>query len=72
MKTAMTFGSTQRISAGEASSTTDNGPNWGWTSPSPLQRSDNRGYTLGTEDAIIEVVCFGSCTDVATPFRLKM
>ena len=56
---------TASISAGEAVEYKFiNGPNWGLDESVPVACAvnGNRGYTVGTEDAVIEAVCFGSCT----------
>ena len=56
---------TASISAGEAVEYKFiNGPNWGLDESIPVACAvnGNRGYTVGTEDAVIEAVCFGSCT----------
>ena len=41
-----------------------NGPNWGLDESVPVACAvnGNRGYTVGAEDAILDAVCFASCT----------
>jgi len=41
-----------------------NGPNWGLDESVPVACAvnGNRGYTVGTEDAVLDAVCFASCT----------
>ena len=41
-----------------------NGPNWGLDESIPVACAvnGNRGYTVGTEDAVLDAVCFASCT----------
>ena len=56
---------TASISAGEAVEYKFiNGPNWGLDESVPVACAvnGNRGYTVGTEGAILDAVCFGSCT----------
>ena len=56
---------TASISAGEAVEYKFiNGPNWGLDESIPVACAvnGNRGYTVGTEDAILDAVCFGACT----------
>ena len=45
-----------------------NGPNWGLDESVPVACAvnGNRGYTVGTADAVLDVVCFGSCTPCGT------
>ncbi|MGB1481656.1 MAG: hypothetical protein ACPG66_09835 [Flavobacteriales bacterium] len=45
-----------------------NGPNWGLDESVPVACAvnGNRGYTVGTEDAILDAVCFGACTACGT------
>lgn len=45
-----------------------NGPNWGLDESVPVACAvnGNRGYTVGTADAVLDVVCFGSCTACGT------
>jgi hypothetical protein len=45
-----------------------NGPNWGLDESVPVACAvnGNRGYTVGTADATLDVVCFGSCTPCGT------
>ena len=56
---------TASISAGEAVEYKFiNGPNWGLDESIPVACAvnSNRGYTVGTEDAVLDAVCFGACT----------
>ena len=41
-----------------------NGPNWGLDESIPVACAvnGNRGYTVGAEDAVLDAVCFASCT----------
>ena len=41
-----------------------NGPNWGLDESVPVACAvnGNRGYTVGAEDAVLDAVCFASCT----------
>ena len=41
-----------------------NGPNWGLDESVPVACAvnGNRGYTVGIEDAVLDAVCFASCT----------
>ena len=45
-----------------------NGPNWGLDESVPVACAvnGNRGYTVGTADATLDVVCFASCTACGT------
>ena len=56
---------TANISAGEnVEYKFINGPNWGLDEAIPVACAvnGNRGFTVGTEDATLDAVCFGACT----------
>jgi hypothetical protein len=45
-----------------------NGPNWGLDESIPVAcaTNNNRAYTVGAEDAVLDVVCFGACVPCGT------
>jgi 1,4-alpha-glucan branching enzyme len=45
-----------------------NGPNWGLDESVPVACAvnGNRGFTVGTADAVLDAVCFGACTPCGT------